>query len=219
MQTMREARSQASSPPRGQATGMPDEPGTKRIRRRALLPSAVLAGQSVMVAASTRAQRSRAYFRELAGFDSLSRARYYELVANYTESPLVLTAGELDAAGRPTYRFSLTRETPVFLSATVSGVEPIFVHPLIVRRDDGPRLLLPLIRPASPDRSITSSIQFGMCEAGGHSFSIEQDPASSMPLPDSLDLGNRRHDPVGQQPERVGFEHSQSEVLAACGDQ
>ena len=193
---MREARPQANStPPRGQATGIPDEPGTKRISRRGLLLSAVLAGQSVMVAASTQAQRSRAYFREFAGFDSLSRARYYELVANYTESPLVLTAGEPDAAGRPTYRFSLSRETPVFLSATVSGVEPIFVHPLIVRRDDGPRLLLPLIRPATPDRSITSSIQLGMCEAGDHSFSIEQNAASSMPLPDSLVLRIARPEP------------------------
>ena len=157
--------------------------------------AAVLAVQSVMVAAATRAERSRGYAREFSGFDPLSSAAFYELVASYTESPLTMVASEPDEAGRQTFRFSLTRETPVYLSATVAGVDPVFVHPLIVRRDDGPRLLLPLIRSETPTRSITSSIQLGQCAAGDHVFTVEQDGATSLPLPTSRSFRLTRPQP------------------------
>lgn len=196
MRTMRQALPRSNSmPPLSQTTEKSDGDPPQRISRRSLLLSAVVAGQSVMVVATTQSQRSRAYFREFSRFDPLSTAHFYELVASYAESPLALTEGEPDEAGRRTYRFSLSRETPVFLSATVAGVEPIFVHPLIVRRDDGPRLLLPLIRPESPERDITSTIQLGMCETGDHSFTVEQDVASSLPLPDSLEFRIARPEP------------------------
>jgi hypothetical protein len=149
---------------------------------------ALFAGQSLMVAATTQAQRARAFFREFNPFAPLSDSEFYELVATYAETPVPLTEGEPDADGRRTFRFSLTRASPVYLTATAAYSEPIFVHPLIVRPDDGPRLLLPLIRSAVPDRDIASAIQLGTFEAGEHAFTLEQHAALTAPVPDSLVL-------------------------------
>ena len=159
-----------------------------RYSRRALLLGALLAGQSVMVAATTQEQRARSFFREFNPFDPLADADFYELVAAYAESPVWLTEGEPDADGRRTFRFSLKRAAPVFLTASAESSEPIYVHPIIVRPDEGPRLLLPLIRSAKSGRDIASAIQLGTFEAGEHAFTLEQDAALTAPIPDSLVL-------------------------------
>lgn len=163
--------------------------------RRALLLGGVLAVQSVLVAGTTRADRARTYFREFYPFTPLADPEFYELVAAYAETPVPLVEGEPDEDGRRTFRFSLADETPVFLSASAASSQPIFVHPLIVRLDDGPRLLLPLIRSATPDREIPSAIQLGTLEAGDHVFTLEQDPSLSLPIPDSLVLRAAKPDP------------------------
>ena len=166
-----------------------------RYNRRAFLLGALFAGQSIMVAATTQAQRARAFFREFNPFTPLADADLYELVASYTETPVPLTEGEPDADGRRTFHFSLSRASPVFLTATAASSEPIVVHPLIVRPDDGPRLLLPLILSARQDREISSAIQLGTFEAGDHSFTLEQDAALTFPIPSSLVLRATRPEP------------------------
>jgi hypothetical protein len=159
-----------------------------RYDRRAFLLGALFAGQSIMVAATTQAQRSRSFFREFNPFAPLDDANVFDLVATYTETPVPLTEDEPDADGRRTFRFSLTRATPVFLTATAASSEQVFVHPLIVRPQDGPRLLLPLIQSAQQNREIPSTIQLGTFESGDHTFTLEQDAALTLPIPSSLVL-------------------------------
>jgi hypothetical protein len=184
----------ADPPQREQPESISDS-SPSRYTRRALLLGAVFAGQSVMVAGVTHAERARSFFREFNPFTPLADPEYYELVAAYTETPVPLVEGEPDEDGRRTFRFSLAQETPVFLSASASSSRPIFVHPLIVRVNEGPLLLLPLIRSANPDREITSAIQLGTLEAGDHTFTLEQHPSLSLPIPDSLVLRAARPDP------------------------
>lgn len=175
---------------------VPDQEASPlRYSRRAVLLGAVLASQSIMVAATTQAERARAFYREFIHLDPLADPDFYELVAAYAETPVPLKEDEPDAEGRRTLRFSLTQESPVFLTATAASSEPIVVHPLIVRPGAGPRLLLPLIRPASQEREIVSAIQLGTFVAGEHTFTLEQDAALTLPIPSSLVLRASRPEP------------------------
>lgn len=173
----------------------PSETHPTRLSRRGFLLAGLVAVQAVAVAGTTRSERSRTFYREFNRFTPLNDPDFYELVATYAETPVPLIEGEPDADGRRTFRFSLARDTTVFLAAAAESSEPIFVHPLIVRVDDGPRLLLPLIRSANPDRGISSPIQLGMLEAGDHTFTLEQDAAATFPLPESLVLSATRPEP------------------------
>ncbi|MCA9858216.1 MAG: hypothetical protein KC438_00770, partial [Thermomicrobiales bacterium] len=165
-----------------------------RTSRRAFLLGTVLAMQSVLITAMTRTERARNFFRAFHPFNPLDDPGFSELIAAYTETPVPLAEGEPDAEGRRTFRFSLAQATPVFLSASAPSSRPIYVHPLVVRLQDGPRLLLPLLRSANPDRDITATIQLGLLEAGDHEFTLEQDPALTVPIPDSLVLRAARPD-------------------------
>ena len=155
----------------------------------------MIAVQSALVAATTRAEWARTFYRKFSQFTPLADSEFYELVATYSETPIQLRAGEPDADGRRTYHFSLTRETPVYLTATAASSEPMFVHPLIVRLNDGPRLLLPLMQSSEPEKEIPSSIQLGTLEAGDHMFTLEQDAAVTIPIPGSLSLRAARPEP------------------------
>lgn len=169
------------------------QPG--RFSRRGVLLAGLIAVQSALVAATTRTERARNFYREFNQFPPLADQEFYELVAAYTETPISLVEGEPDADGRRTYHFSLKRETPVYLTATAASAEPMFVHPLIVRTDDGPRQLLPLIQSSIPEKEIPSTIQLGILDAGDHVFTLEQDAAVTVPIPGSLSLRAARPEP------------------------
>ncbi len=173
----------------------PFETQPRRFRRRGFLVVGLLAVQSAVVAATTQTERASIFYREFNQFAPLADADFYELVATYAETPVALVEGEPDADGRRTFRFSLTRATPVYLTATVASSEPMFVHPLIVRSDNGPRLLLPLIQSSLPEREIPSTIQLGTLDAGDHVFTLEQHASATFPIPNSLSLRAARPEP------------------------
>lgn len=192
---MRQSLPVPNRPSEFETTPPQSEQRPRQYSRRAVLLGAVVAGQSLMVAATTQEERARAFFREFNPFDPLADPDFYELVASYSETPVQLRELEPDADGRRTFHFSLVEPSPVFLSTTAAYSEPIYVHPLIVRVGDGPPLLAPLIRSADPDRKIPTTIQLGELDSGDHSFSLEQHPSLTAPIPDSLEVRAARPGP------------------------
>jgi hypothetical protein len=148
-----------------------------------------------MVVASTESDWWRAYNRDFNRFEPLSDAEYVDLVAGYAEAPVPLHVAGVDDDGAVSYGFKVTEATNLFVSASADGADPIFVHPLILRRENGRRYFLPLIRAAEPGRFITTTAQLGRFEKGEHVIALTQDSASSRPLPLSLRLRASR--PVG----------------------
>jgi hypothetical protein len=125
------------------------------------LVSALVAAQGLSMLAATASARRRAFNAGFEGFDPLTRAEFYALVAGYSETPLPLVAGESTPDGARTYRFSLPTDAPVFLSANLEPGSPNFVYPLIVRPENGRRFLLPAIRPWPGERRLVTAIQLG----------------------------------------------------------
>jgi hypothetical protein len=166
------------------------------MNRRGFLLGAVAAVQSAMVVAATGSAWRRAYDRDFDGFEPVTDAEFAELVAGYSEIPVPLTADAVERDGPRAFRFTLPAPSSLNVSASADHSDPMFVHPLVLERENGRRFLLPLIRSDEEGRRVTTTAQLGRFEAGEHTITLAQDRAAFIALPRSLRLEATR--PAGE---------------------
>lgn len=159
-----------------------------RIKQLAMLMSVLMLVQLSFMAASA----SSMYSHDFHGFPEIDTAEFERLEAEYAEVEVPLLMQSTEVENHKVLHFNLAEDSVVYISASADSTEAVFVHPLVLQREDGRKFLLPLIRSAVADRMIESSIILGKFPAGHHHIALMQDASVRLPIPDSLQISASR---------------------------
>src|SRR5690606_1020763 len=169
-----------------------------RWARIVLLVFMIALVQPVVIVSWTHTEWQEQYSSLFRGFDVVDPIEYSYLVADHSEIPIPINI--IGSSGHGEFRidFDLPSESAVYVAVSAESAETVFVHPLIMQREDERKYLLPLIRSDKQGRRIWNAIYLCKCSQGRHSVKSTQDPSASLEIPDSIAFSFSRpqHDSI-----------------------
>lgn len=155
------------------------------------------------IVAKVHTDLEREFYRNFIGYHSLEQSEYDQLLSQHREIPIALKTEVRQ--GKLLLSFSLPVDSAVYLTASADSARTVFVHPLILEREDGKKFLLPLLRSDVVGEELSSSIRLGHFSAGVHQVELTQDDSVNLSLPSTLQLQASRS--AYQSPLSVFIDH------------